>query len=1137
MRFLFLLLFFFPVISLYDFLQKLPVMEEQPTILTAAGTENLSSKAYEWKNESVLAAGKWYKVSVAGKGIYKIPYSELRGWGIADPSRVNVHGAGGMILSEQVGEAEYDDLPSVAAWHGRNNGDDCLFFYAPGLEEWRTVPDEGLFEHSLNPYSTKGYFFITEHSEPAAVVEAFAEIPQEATNFISSYDAYDLYEQEKFNLIRSGKQWFSDKFINGTTKNYSFSLEDISPSEDITVRIKAAARSSGSSEMLIFVNQSGAGNITFEPVNTSDITSLYADEGESVFTLKDVSGDLNLTVKYYGSSANAQAWLDFIEINYRRNLKLYNNEPLFFRDIASAGEGNILEFSIENSSPGLKVWDVTNLFDVREVPLETDGNIKKGKRPASQLKEYVAFDSDGNFPVPVFEGEVENQNLHGMSTPEFLIISHPDFLGVAGDLADFHRSHDEMDVEVVPADLIYNEFSSGRKDATGIRNFIKMLYDRGTGLKYVLLFGDGSYDNKNINSGSGGLLPAYQSDNSLNPVASFVTDDYFVILDEGETVYDGTVDLGIGRIPASTIYQAEVVLNKIINYHSDDALGSWRNKVCFIADDEDGGMHMNDSEKLAGILNENHGEFVTEKIYFDAFQQVTGPGGESYPDVTEAINSKVREGVLVLNYVGHANERFLADEKVLDISHINSWSNDNKLPVFVTATCGFSRFDTDETSAGEYVLFNPNGGGIGLFSTTRLVYAYSNFLLSRSLYSFIFEKDGNGEHYRMGDIMRLAKNNTLNTLNKRNFMLLADPALKLSYPEYKVVTTSVNGEEVSGQPDTLGALQYVTVSGYIAGISGEKATGFSGEIIPVVYDKAVTIKTLGNAGEMPVDFTVQENVIYKGRVNVSNGEFTFNFVIPKDISYNPGEGKIVYYADNGEIDAHGIYDNFIIGGTGSQIADNEGPEIELYLNTTEFVSGDKVDKNCNLLAFLYDENGINTVGSGIGHDITAIIDNDYSKSIILNEYYQSDKNDFRSGTVTFPLKDLSPGKHNLSLKAWDVANNSSETEIEFEVSGKFYISEVSNHPNPVYDHTFIIFSHNQPDASLDVIFEIFDLNGRRVDYFSSVVGSDGVLSNRIRWDLNRTDFDIRNGTYLYRITAKNSDGIITSASNKMVVAR
>ncbi len=1098
--------------------------------------KSATAASYNRKSESVLKNGRWYKVSTSGKGIYKIPYSRLTEWGFSNPRKVNIYGAGGLSLTEEVGAVEFDDLPGVTAWHGKNKGADCIFFYDPGTTSWEPGPGEGFFRHKLNAYTSTGYFFLREDPGDSKIVEPSDEIRENPSHFISSFDEYALIKTEKFNLLRSGKKWFGDKFIHGSTKNYPLPVRDQQALTEITLRINAAARSSASSEMLVSAGQSALGKINFSRVNTSDVTTLYADMKEPVFSFSGEEGTESLILKYFGSSANPEAWLDYIELNYRRRLKHYREEVLFFRDINSVGEGNVLEFEIESESSSLKVWDVTDMFNVKEIAVKSSGGKFSGKSYSSELKEYVAFDPDGNFREPKAVGEVENQNLHAIDTPEYIIITHPEFVVYANELAGYHRSYDGMKVGVVRTDKLYNEFSSGRKEAAGIRNFIKMMYDRQEGLRYVLLFGDGSYDNKNINQGNKAFIPTFQSDNSLNPLASFVTDDYFVLLDEGETVYNGAVDLGIGRIPASSEGEAELVLNKILSYHSPEALGDWRNRICFIADDEDDNLHMYDSERLAGVVNENHGEFITDKIYFDAYKQITGPGGESYPDVTRAINDRVKEGVLIMNYVGHANDRFIADENVLDISHINSWSNSKRLPVFVTATCEFSRFDNDETSAGEYVLLNRNGGGIGLFSTSRLAFAVSNYFISRSFYTYVFQKDTDGNHYRMGDIMRLAKVNTINSINKRNFVLLADPALRLSYPRYRVITTEVNGQPAAAAPDTLGALQKVTISGHIEDQKGKLMNDFTGEIMPAVYDKAVMIKTLGNAGQNPFEFKVQENIIYKGVANVNKGHFTFSFVVPKDVSYSIGEGKILYYADNGIVDAHGVFDNFFVGGKGSDIVDNQGPRIELFIDSRDFVSGDKVNKNCTLLAWLSDDNGINTAGTGIGHDITAMLNDDPAGIMVLNDYYVADKDDHTKGTVRFPLRGLPTGKHSLKVKAWDVANNSAESEIEFEVIDDFQIFNIVNYPNPVTGHTFISFEHNEPDATFDMIFEIFDINGRRLDYFKSMVGSDGNISNPVRWDSGSSERVYRSGVYMYMVTVRNREGAVTSGSGKMIIS-
>lgn len=1106
---------------------------------------NLQNGSHAWKTNSVLKQGKWIKIGVTGKGIIKIPYSKLVSLGFSDPAKVNVFGAGGIILSEDPGEIEYDDLEQCAVWHDKNNGADCLFFYAPGTTEWNYDENDSIYTHRLDDYSTKGYFFLTNNVGNNKLAELLPVIQQTVTHTVSVADAYQLYENELENVLPlgSGKQWFGDKFKNSSVKNIDFNLTDIENTQQIKIRLNAIGRSYAKSEMKLLVNQAEVGLLSFTQVNTGSQTSSYADEETGVFKTVTTGSDTKVTLKYFANNVNssvdenALAWLDFIEITYRRKLK-FGNDALFFRDSRTVGTGNTVAFSIENAVSGYRLFDVTQVNNVKEIPLQITGNVAVARRPGNELFEYVTFNPNGNYAEPEYLGEVSNQDLHAISTPDFVIITHPNFISSANNLADFHRSYDGMSVEVVTVDQVYNEFSSGAKSATGIRNFIKMLYDRGEKLKYVLLFGDGSFDNRGIRAETKSFIPTYQSENSLDPVASFVSDDYFVILDAGESVYNGAEDVGIGRIPCSTTYEAELVINKIENYYKPEALGNWRNIVCLIGDDEDGSLHMSDSEKLANQINLNHKEFITDKIYLDAYLQQVTAGEEKYPDVTDAINSRVKDGVLILNYVGHANERFMADEHVLDISNVNSWSNSGNLPIFVTATCEFSRYDADDMSIGEYVLFNPVGGGIGLFSTTRVVFAYSNFLLSKSFYSFVFETDKNGNRYRMGDIMKLAKINTINTTNKRNFSLLADPALRLSYPKHSIKTTSVNGKVPGNETDTIKALQKVDIEGYVSDYSGNVINSFSGEMTVTVYDKETTVSTMGNNGETPFQFKVQESIIYKGQATVTNGKFSFSFIVPKDISYAVGQGKIMYYAQNNDVDAHGAFNDFMIGGLSEQsVVDNKGPEIKLFMDNEDFVTGDKTSKNPTLKAFLSDENGINTAGTGIGHDITAVLDDDYANVMILNNYYEANVNDYKSGLVNFPFKNLSPGKHKLTLKAWDVANNSAEEQIEFEVTGEFYISGVINSPNPASDYTFFTFDHNQADAPLNVMIEIFDQMGRRVDYVISEVGSNGTTSNPVRWDFNETKTLLLNGIYIYRVTAQNEDGIYYSKSGKMMISR
>jgi hypothetical protein len=1112
---------------------------EKFELVKSPGPQLMSQTAeVGWKTSSLLANDKWVRIKTSKKGIYKIPYDKLTAWGFTSPAQVNVYGHGGYQLSEALDAQPVDDLVKNRTWHGKDaSGKDCLFFYATGNIAWKWEQATKTFRHSLNVYTRESFYFLSQQGNSAHVVAKVNETDLIPTHTVVSFDDYTHHESELTNLLRSGKQWMGENFLRGTSRAISVTAPDPFPERQAQILINSAGRSSGASFLDVTINGVKQTSIGFSPVNTDDETSLHADEKRRLYSAVIQGNKLDFTLSYAAGNNLSNAWLDFITVNWRRQLRM-NGDELYFRDTENLGPESVTKFQIEATASGARVFDLTDPHSIFEVPATLQGSQLTFIRPATSLREYVVFIPNGNFPEPEQAGDVQNQNLHALDVPDFLIVTHPDFINASEEIAGFHRDYDGMTVEVITTTQVYNEFGSGNPDATAIRNFIRMFYDRSKRIKYVMLVGDGSYDNRNILGTNRAFVPAFQSDNSLLPTSSFVSDDYFVILDQGESVYSGTVDLGIGRLPVSTRYEAEIVARKILNYYSPESQGPWRNVVCFIGDDGDNGLHMSDSESLANIVNAAHREFQTEKIYFDAYPVSSTPAGKRYPGVTDAINQRVKDGVLVLNYVGHANDRFLAEERVLDVSTINSWTNSAKLPIFVTATCEFSRFDSNENSAGEYILLNPNGGGIGLFSTTRVVYAYSNFLLSRNFYRFIFEKDSNGENFRMGDVMRLAKINTINTLNKRNFTLMADPALRLSYPRYQVDTKTVNGVIAGLSADTLSALSKVTITGQVNDNFGNKLSGFNGTITPVVYDKAQMLRTLGNNGQAQVTYKVQNNVIYKGLANVVNGEFSFSFVIPKDISYKIGEGKIIYYATNGTDDANGAFEGFYIGGSSaSQVADNKGPDVKLYMDDTSFIDGGETGRNPLLIAHIFDENGINTVGSGIGHDITAILNNDYSQVYVLNDYYRAAIDDYKRGTIEFPFRDLPMGEHSLKIRVWDVANNSTEAEINFVVTGEFYIETVANYPNPVSDYTYFTFSHNQPDATFQTLIEIFDITGRRIDMMQITNTSVGKTGGPVRWDLSERGSNLRNGIYPYRISIRSGQGQLAAKSGKLLIGR
>ncbi|MFB1021779.1 MAG: type IX secretion system sortase PorU, partial [Vicingaceae bacterium] len=761
------------------------------------------------------------------------------------------------------------------------------------------------------------------------------------------------------------------------------------------------------------------------------------------------------------------------------------------------------------------------------------------------LREYIAFTETDSIGISGL-GQVLNQNLHALPQAEMLIISHHDFLSAANRLADIHRS-EGLKVNVVTPLQIFNEFSSGSQDLIAMRSFIKMFYDRassvGTPPKYVLMLGDASYMYKDKISGNTNFVPAFQSTNSVDPVNSHVSDDYFGFLDDSEGEWrvpsQDRMDIAIGRFPVQTLQEAEGIVDKIVSYYSANAMKDWRNKIVFVGDDEDGVVHMSQANDLSKLVDQKGKDFNTQKIFLDAYQQQATASGARYPEVTSDLVQAVEDGALFLNYTGHGGETGWTAERILGIFEIMNFKNIQNLPVFLTATCEFSRFDDPlRTSGGELLLLNPDGGGIGLMTTTRLVFSSPNYLLNRSFYDQVFEPRPNGEAMRLGDIFLDVKNFNAYSTNSRNFSLLGDPAVRLAIPKERVVTTEINGKPIA-QADTLNALSTVTISGIIADDAGNKLNNFNGFVYPTVFDKIETKRTLNNDGGGVFSFETRERRIFKGKATVTSGDFTFTFVVPKDISYSFGNGKISYYAENQQTDANGYSEDVIIGGSNPNLVqDDQGPQMELYLNDENFVYGGLTDENPRLLLKLKDDQGINTVGSGIGHDIVATVDGNSEKSFILNDFYEAAVDDHTKGAITYPLLALSAGKHTITVKAWDVANNSSEKTIEFTVvkDQEVKIENLVNYPNPFTTNTEFIFQHNQAGVVMDIKLEVFTVSGKLVKSIDQMVVNQGFISKDIRWD-GRDDFGdkIGKGVYMYKLKVRSANGSTSEKIEKLVI--
>lgn len=1151
--------------------EKLISFELSVTPSTSFKSSLRSARIYA--ANSVLQSGDWYKIAITSDGIYKLSFSFLQSLGMdmstINPKNIRIYGNGGGMLPELNSTPRPDDIVENAVYvndGGDNvfNVNDYVLFYGKGPNTWSynsTVCPN--FTHALNLYSDSAYYFITTDLGAGKRIQTQASSALPVTHTVTGFDDYAFHENDNVNFIQSGRQWFGEYFENNPSYNFSFVFPNIDGSFPVTVKATIASRCFTSAAIYSVSSQSGSTSLSIAST-TADPLSDYAEIGSGCFAFNPNSS--TITVNVTKQTADAVAWLDYIEVNARRQLTMSGNQ-MIFRDMKSIGSGNIAQYNLTGSLP-IQIWDITDIANVQLQEVTVSGANNQFTLPADILKQFIAF-TGLSYNIPTASGKVINQNLHALSNKDFIIIAYPDFEQEAMQLAAYHENADALSAIVVTPQQIYNEFSSGAQDIAAIRDFVKMFYDKAGSAnespKYLLLFGDGSYDYKNRVSSNTNYIPTYESDNSTVPTASYVSDDWYGLLDDNEGLWtNDAVDIGIGRFPMDTKSEAQTAVNKVLNYvktgvpssatssmnsscsnkAAASCMGNWRNTICFMADDDDQDLHIGQADQLATLVDTTYKNYNIDKIYLDAYQQQAVPGGDRYPGAVDAINERIAQGSLIINWTGHGGVFYLSHKRIIDIPQINSWNNLNKLFLFYTASCEVSRYDDPaRVSAGEDIFLNPNGGAIALFSTVRVVYADQNFTLNSDFYNAAF-KPNNGKMPRLGDLYQYIKTQSGgNSVNSRNFTLLGDPALTLAYPKYNIATDTINNVAVTASSlDTIKALAIVTISGHLKDNSGALLSTYNGFLYPTVYDKSQSITTLSNDGAAlspPFTFKIQKNILYNGKESVTNGSFRFSFIVPKDIAYQYGIGRISYYAENGNEDANGYYEKILIGGTNDKaIADVVGPDVNLYLDDAKFVFGGLTDEKPDLYSVLKDASGINTVGNGIGHDITAVLDGNIGNAIVLNDYYQADLNTYKSGTIRYPFLDLSEGKHTLNLKVWDVYNNSSQAYTEFIVakSAQLALSHVLNYPNPFTTKTQFYFEHNRACSLLDVQIQVFTVSGKLVKNINQFVNTDGFRSEPIEWD-GRDDFGdkIGRGVYVYRIKVKTSDGSAAEKYEKLVI--
>ncbi len=1034
-----------------------------------------SSASTRYAAHSVLATGKWVKISVPASGIYQLTSDVVKEAGFSDINKVKIYGYGGGLQPEKL-TADYlaatDDLQQVPTCDigGRR------LFYGIGSVTW-----DANNQRIRNPYSNEGCYFLTENDEEIYTLseEAFKE------QYYPLADHYNtLYEVDDYAWYHGGRNLYDATLISsGTSKTYSLASSGTTANGSLTVSVTAA----GASTVSVSINGTELGTISI-PANGSYESMRTANRTFSEITCLQSNNQITLQAT---SSTNG------VRLDY---LSIHADQPTAAPDLATT-----------------------------------------------------------SFPEPTVVYGIVNQDHHADSAVDMVIIipTSQQLLQQAERLKTLHEERDGLRVRIVPADELFNEFSSGTPDANAYRRYLKMLYDRAENEadmpRFLLLMGDGAWDNRMASSEWIGYSPddfllCYESENSYSATDCYVSDDYFCLLDddEGGNMLIAKADVAVGRISARTAEQAKVVVDKIENYLNNTNAGAWQNLICCMGDDGNQNAHMEDANAVANQIETQFPTYQVKRIMWDAYTRVSSSTGNSYPDVTKLIKQQMQQGALIMNYSGHGRADAISHEYVLRLADFENTSS--KLPLWVTASCDIMPFDGQENNIGETAMFNAKGGSVAFFGTTRTVYQSYNRLMNLAFMKYVLSRDADEQLLPIGEAVRQAKNELIDaktdrTQNKLQYTLLGDPALRLSAPTLSIQVDTINGIATStGKNVKLGAGSTATLSGHITALDGSTDTTFDGTLTATVRDalEEITCK-LNDPSESDNPFVYYDrlNVIFNGSDQVQDGRFKFTFAVPKDISYSDLSALVNLYAvdSSKEKMASGISEQIELGSAGQLKDDLTGPSIYCYLNSSSFVNGGNVNPTPYFYAQLSDENGINATGSGIGHDLQLIIDGDMSKTYSLNDCFQYEFGSYTSGAVGYSIPELSYGEHKLLFRAWDVLNNSSTAELTFNVvkglEPRFFDVECTR--NPASTTTSFRILHDRTASEMNIVLDVFDISGRHLwSYSESGVSTDN--SYTIDWDLTIDGGRrLHTGVYLYRVRINSDGSSYASKAKKLII--
>ncbi len=1049
---------------------------------------------------SVLSSGEWYKFAVEKTGVYRISFDLLKKAGI-DPAKINprhlkMFGLRGGMLPQPNEILRPNDLIENAIFvsgeaDGRFDKGDYILFYAEDADKVSFDVSRDIFAYENNLYSDYNYYFLNTSGDDGMRISGSENVAGDFP-IVNTFDDFAYHEKDEYNVERSGREWFGEKFGPTPFQTISFNIPGITAGSAVTVVSDVMGQSYTEASFRLYWNNVAFAEQKIPPIPNGrySVKGLHRrDTITAEASAVNASGRITQELKYdfVKGTGFSQGFLDFILVSVTRDLSLYNNQTIFSSKASLANA--ISTFQITNVPETAAIWDVSDPYNVRSQDFSLKATVGTFSSSTSELKKWIVFNS--SVPEPAFVSRVANQDLLALSTPNLLIITHPDFKEEAVRLAVHRQAFSNWSVAVVTTEQVFNQFSGGRQDVTAIRDLAKFLYDKNpSALKSILLFGKGSYDYKDRLDNNTNFVPTYESRNSLHPLQTYSSDDYFAFLENNEGAWEEspaeghTLDVGVGRLPVASSEQARNVVDKIIDYDTNKkTLGAWRKKIVFVADDGNSdddftSLHQYQADQLATDIETNYPAFDAQRIFMGSYKKNVQPNGETVPGMEDDIKRSFDQGALIINFTGHGSEVIWTDERIFTEKTIDGLSND-RYPFLVTATCEFGRQDDPlQISSAERSVTKKNSGTIGLVTTARPVNATTNFNLNEAFYDALLT--GTPEGYATtGEVFRQTKNNSTSGVSNRNFSLIGDPSMVLALPEYSIEVTAV---KTAAGSDTLKALSTVVTKGKVLGADGQKFASFEGLVEATLFDKEEEFVTIGK-NDPPFRYSQWDNAVFRGRATVRDGAFEFSFVMPKNIAYQVGRGKFSFYAfdpDTGA-DAKGVYSNAIGGSETNPAGDAVAPQIQLFIGDTTFVNGGVATPDTYLIARFQDENGINISGYGIGNSIIAQLDND-AKTFVLNDYYVADVDTYRRGSIRFPILGLTPGKHTLTVKAWDVYNNPAEATIEFIVTDgeELVIERFGNYPNPFQQNTMLFFNHNRSGDDLRAQLFIYSQVGELV---------------------------------------------------------